>query len=127
MLATTAPAQVPAVQQPSSKTSTRPTGISMKVVDPSGDVVPGVKVSVKRISGEEVAQGTTNGDGVFEAIGLAPGHYTVECLPAQGWPCFSAARVFVKRGKVTEFEEKAMVPIIGTIIEVRRPEIKPKG
>ncbi len=97
----------------------------MKVVDPSGAAVPGIKVSVKLANGDEAANGVTNSEGVFETTELAPGHYTVQCFPAQGLMFAEPERVLVKRGKITQFEEKAMIEVIGEIVFRPKPEIKP--
>src|SRR5580700_1333976 len=49
--------------------------ISGTVVDPTGGVVPGVKIVIKNISTGTVANAATNGVGVFDAPNLPPGTY----------------------------------------------------
>src|SRR5579864_8672372 len=49
--------------------------ISGTVVDPTGGVVPGVKILIKNNSTGNVANALTNGVGVFDAPNLPPGTY----------------------------------------------------
>jgi Carboxypeptidase regulatory-like domain/TonB dependent receptor/TonB-dependent Receptor Plug Domain len=49
--------------------------VSGTVVDPTGGVVPGVKIVIKNTSTGSVANAVTNGVGVFDAPNLPPGIY----------------------------------------------------
>ena len=56
--------------------------ISGTVVDPTGGVVPGVKIVIKNISTGTVANAATNGVGVFDAPNLPPGTYDLTASAA---------------------------------------------
>jgi hypothetical protein len=106
----------------------RTTGISVTVLDPTGKAVKDVAVLVKTVDGNEVGKGVSGGDGKFELLNMRPGHYLVYfemrdvIFPPQ------PERVLVKRGKITEFRQRATAPFVGEIIakKIRTREIKPK-
>src|ERR1700730_5047374 len=56
--------------------------ISGTIVDPSGAVVPNVKIVVKNVSTGNVANASTNGVGVFNAPNLPPGTYELTASAA---------------------------------------------
>lgn len=56
--------------------------ISGTILDPSGAVVPEVKIVLKEISTGVSREGATNGAGVYRFAGLEPGVYTIEYAKA---------------------------------------------
>jgi hypothetical protein len=52
--------------------------ISGAVLDPKGDAVPAVSVTVKNLDTGASRQATTNGEGYYRIVGLAPGRYEAQ-------------------------------------------------
>src|SRR5438132_1624947 len=47
------------------------------VTDPANMVVPRVKITVRNVNTNSETETTTDPDGIFRAVGLVPGEYTV--------------------------------------------------
>lgn len=52
--------------------------ISGSVLDPKGDAVPAVSVSVKNLDTGATRQGQTNAEGYYRFVGLPPGRYEIQ-------------------------------------------------
>ena len=72
--------------------------VSGTVVDPSGGVVPGVKIVIKNASTGSVANAVTNGVGVFDAPNLPPGTYELTASAA-GFATLVRSRITLTVGQ----------------------------
>jgi len=72
--------------------------VSGTVVDPSGGVVPGVKIVIKNASTGSVANALTNGVGVFDAPNLPPGTYELTASAA-GFATLVRSRITLTVGQ----------------------------
>ncbi|CAN5614339.1 hypothetical protein BH10ACI3_BH10ACI3_00830 [soil metagenome] len=78
-------------------------GITGKVIDPQGNVVPNASIKITNIGTNGVTTVTSNGDGAYAATNLAPGSYRVE-LTVSGFAPAKAENVSVEVGKNTPLD-----------------------
>jgi outer membrane receptor protein involved in Fe transport len=75
-----------------------------RVVDPNGAAVPGVTVTVTSPNLITPQSATTNDDGRYRILSLAPGSYTVKIEAAKGFAKFEQANLGVNLDKTTNFD-----------------------
>ncbi|MCU1288873.1 MAG: TonB-dependent receptor plug [Acidobacteria bacterium] len=78
-------------------------GISGKVTDPQGAIVPNASVTVTNEGTNSVATVTANEDGVFRVNNLQPGTYTVE-ISSSGFASFRQEKIVVEVGRLTSLD-----------------------
>ncbi len=78
-------------------------GISGKVTDPQGAIVPNATVTITNEGTNNISNVTANEDGAFRASNLQPGTYTVEVSGA-GFAAFKQQKVVVEVGQVTSLD-----------------------
>ncbi|REJ77851.1 MAG: hypothetical protein DWQ47_15930 [Acidobacteria bacterium] len=95
--------------------STTAGGITGKVVDQQGALIPNATVTVTNTGTNRSENVTATGDATYRFTSLQPGNYTVE-VTAQGFADFRAENVLVEVGKVTTIN--ATLGVAGTNVEV---------
>ncbi|HUF02752.1 MAG TPA: TonB-dependent receptor [Aridibacter sp.] len=95
--------------------STTAGGISGKVVDQQGALIPDATVTVTNTGTNRSENVTATGDATFRFTNLQPGTYTVD-VTAQGFADFRSENVLVEVGKVTTVN--ASLGITGANVEV---------
>jgi hypothetical protein len=78
--------------------STTPAVIHGQVADPSGALIPGVKITVTDAAGGNAASATSDGLGNFQVKNLTPGDYLIQAL-ADGFAPFQSATITVGAGQ----------------------------
>ncbi|MGO9439779.1 MAG: carboxypeptidase-like regulatory domain-containing protein [Terriglobales bacterium] len=69
------------------------------VRDEQGHGIPGVKVTLKKISGAEALRSATDSSGIFRLLDLKPAEYEVVC-EAGGWEAYRSVPLRVGAGEV---------------------------
>ena len=69
------------------------------VRDEQGHGIPGVKVTLKKISGAEALRSATDASGIFRLLDLKPAEYEVVC-EAGGWEAYRSVPLRVSAGEV---------------------------
>src|SRR5260221_3814456 len=78
-------------------------GVSGKITDPQGAVIPNAKITVTNTGTNNVTTVTASGDGAFKVTNLAPGIYRVE-TSVTGFAPAKAENVIVEVGKTTTLD-----------------------
>jgi hypothetical protein len=90
-------------------------GISGKVVDAQGGVLPGVAVTIKGPGAPQTVYSDAQGD--FRVINLAPGDYTVT-LALQGFSSVNRENVSVALGRTTELTIPMSISSVAATVTV---------
>jgi len=90
-------------------------GISGKVVDAQGGVLPGVAVTIKGPGAPQTVYSDAQGD--FRVINLAPGDYTVT-LALQGFSTVNRENVSVALGRTTELTIPMSISSVAATVTV---------
>ncbi|MFZ3213122.1 MAG: carboxypeptidase-like regulatory domain-containing protein, partial [Terriglobales bacterium] len=69
------------------------------VRDEQGHGIPGVQVTLRKISGAEVLRSATDASGIFRLLDLKPAEYEVVC-EAGGWEAYRSVPLRVTAGEV---------------------------
>jgi hypothetical protein len=88
-----------------------------RVTDPSGAVIPKATVSATGANGK-TATSTSNGQGIYELKGLAPGDYNVTAT-APGFAVDQEPAVSVKAGQVQPFDIGLQIAVEQQKVEVQ--------
>ena len=93
--------------------------ISGTVVDPSGQVVVGAKVSVTNTANGELRESTTNGSGDFSFPSLLPATYTIR-VEASGFEAFtSTGNILTPNGRLVVGQLRLAVGSVNEEIQVQ--------
>jgi type 1 fimbria pilin len=103
---------------PSTFSQTSGTGtLRGRITDPSGAVVPKATVTVTGADGKSV-QTTSNGEGIFQVRGLAPGSYNVT-IDAKGFAEDNEAEVRITSGQTQDLDIKLQIAVEKQNIDVQ--------
>ncbi len=97
--------------------STTDGAITGTVMDASGAAVSGAKVTAKNIGTNAEASTTSDDTGYFRLGKLTPAEYVVT-IEATGFGNYTAERVVVQIGSITEISPRLKVGSAGTTVEV---------
>ncbi|MBL0158178.1 MAG: TonB-dependent receptor [Bryobacterales bacterium] len=92
-------------------------GLSGRVTDPSGAVVPGVVVRVTNLATKTRIAVTSGRDGVFSAANLLAGEYDVE-VDAAGFAPFSAKQIAVQTNQPAKIDVKLRISAMSEQVTV---------
>jgi len=84
------------------------TGIELQVVDSTGAIVIGARVSLLDGTGKKSVKAKTDDYGKFRTSSLAPGSYVLN-VKASGFQSFKKT-VLVRQGEVSRLQVKLLVP-----------------
>src|SRR5215467_3566131 len=97
--------------------STTDGAISGTVIDSSGAAVPSAKVTAKNVGTNAATWATTDDTGYFRIAKLPPAEYSIT-IDATGFAPYTAERVTVLIGSVTDLTAKLNVASAGATVEV---------
>src|SRR5438552_14166225 len=93
----------------SSESQTESSSVSGKVSDPMGGFVPGAKITLTRAGGKEVVStSTSDRDGSFRFLGLAPGSYDLK-VEAKGFKSLMVTDVKVAKRELVKVDAVLML------------------
>jgi carboxypeptidase family protein len=84
------------------------TGIELQVIDPTGAVVIGARVSLMHETGKKSVKAKTDDYGRFRTSSLAPGYYVLN-VKGPGFQPFRK-KVLVRQGEVSRVQVNLLVP-----------------
>jgi hypothetical protein len=77
-------------------------GLRGVVADPTGAVLPGIKIQVRNTSTDVTSDATSLRDGTFRLHGLATGAYQLTIVPPSGLRSFQAKGIIVSGGAIRD-------------------------
>lgn len=116
----------------SAQTTISTGSIQGTVTDPSGAVVPGVKVSIRNKGTNQVTETTTNSSGTFASGALIPGQYTVR-IEAKGFRTVELPVVIevnttaAANAKLTVGESAQVIEVTGSTLSVNTEQSTVQG
>ncbi len=93
-------------------------GISGKVTDPQGALIPNASITVTNTGTNSKATATSSDEGTYRVTGLQPGTYRVETAAVSGFSAAKADNVTVEVGRLTPVDFKLAVGTATAVVEV---------
>jgi iron complex outermembrane recepter protein len=96
----------------------QPAGITGKVLDPTGAVIPGAEVTVTAVAGGATKAATTGADGAYSLTGLAAGRYVLT-VSKPGFAAFHQQNVRLRPGQTLTVNATVSLSTVTQSVEVR--------
>jgi len=93
-------------------------GISGKVVDPQGAIIPNATITATNVGTNAVATATTGDEGTYRFSSLQPGTYKVETNAISGFSGGKAEKIVVEVGRTTPVDFNLTLGTATAIVEV---------